>query len=113
MEKVTFQEIEVDRCVKCRGMWFDALEHEKLKACAESEAIDDATAASRPKLSRSKSLQCPVCHAQMIEMVDARQPHIHFESCKVCHGVFLDAGEFRDYKQETLGEWLRGLLPRK
>ena len=25
----------------------------------------------------------------------------------VCHGVFFDAGEFRDFREETFGERLR------
>ena len=31
MEKVDFQTVVVDRCTGCRGLWFDNLEHEKLK----------------------------------------------------------------------------------
>jgi len=40
MEKVTVDEIEVDRCQSCEGMWFDLREHEHLKQRAASEAID-------------------------------------------------------------------------
>ena len=40
MEKVTFQNITVDRCTACRGLWFDALEQEHLAAIKGSEAID-------------------------------------------------------------------------
>ena len=40
MEKVTHQAIEVDRCTGCKGIWFDMLEHEHLKAMKGSEAID-------------------------------------------------------------------------
>jgi Zn-finger nucleic acid-binding protein len=43
----------------------------------------------------------------MIRMVDHQQPHIHFESCTLCHGVFFDAGEFRDYKEVTVAEWFK------
>jgi hypothetical protein len=39
-------------------------------------------------------------------MVDPAQPDIWFESCPVCHGTFFDAGEFRDWKDRTLGEFL-------
>jgi Zn-finger nucleic acid-binding protein len=40
-------------------------------------------------------------------MVDAAQPHIWVESCPVCHGTFLDAGEFTDLKERGLRELLR------
>ena len=31
MEKMTYKDIEVDRCTLCKGLWFDALEHEALR----------------------------------------------------------------------------------
>ena len=40
MEIVTYAEIVVDRCTKCRGLFFDALEPEKLKRAKGSEVID-------------------------------------------------------------------------
>ena len=46
----------------------------------------------------------------MIRMVDSEQPHIWFEACKTCNGVFLDAGEFIDLKDRTLLDRLRDLF---
>ena len=43
-------------------------------------------------------------------MADRRQPHIWYESCKVCYGVFFDAGEFTDFKEETLLDWFKGVI---
>ena len=43
MEKVTFQDVEVDRCINCGGMWFDMLELEELKKMKGSEKIDTGT----------------------------------------------------------------------
>ena len=40
MERVDFQGVEVDRCTVCKGLWFDALEHELLKKMEGSEEID-------------------------------------------------------------------------
>jgi hypothetical protein len=37
------------------------------------------------------------------------QPHIWYEVCRD-HGMFMDAGEFTDYKNETLADWFRSLL---
>jgi Zn-finger nucleic acid-binding protein len=31
MESVSYQGVEVDRCAKCAGLWFDMLEAEDLK----------------------------------------------------------------------------------
>jgi Zn-finger nucleic acid-binding protein len=112
MEKVTFGGTTVDRCVACKGIWFDAGEREQLKDAKGSEAIDTANPGAGAAPAAGKIL-CPVCHTQMIRMADHAQPHIHFESCTVCYGVFFDAGEFRDYKEHTLAETVKQLFSRR
>src|SRR5688500_12312425 len=119
MGKVTFGSVVVDRCTSCKGLWFDAREHERLKDVEGAETIDVgplATGATKPATDAADrsnrpsdaKIDCPVCHTRMIRMVDHQQPHIHYESCTVCHGVFFDAGEFRDYKDQTVSEWFKG-----
>jgi len=49
----------------------------------------------------------------MIRMVDHQQPHMLFESCPVCYGVFYDAGEFRDYKSHTVVDLFRDLFKKE
>ena len=39
MGKVTFASVVVDRCTSCRGLWFDAREHERLKDMKGSEML--------------------------------------------------------------------------
>ena len=48
----------------------------------------------------------------MISMVDLNQPHIKYEACTVCYGVFFDAGEFKDYKEKTILDLFKDLLSR-
>lgn len=115
MQAVSFQDIEVDRCNSCHGIWFDALELDKLAPLAGSEIIDAPSAgatATSPSSSESR-IPCPHCGGQMIGMTVHGQPHIRFESCTVCYGAFLDAGEFLDLKQESLLDRLRNFLRRK
>ena len=123
MGKVTFGSVFVDRCTSCRGLWFDAREHERLKDLEGSEEIDPGPrenapkSASKPPAESSRpgdaKINCPVCHTRLIRMVDHQQPHIHFESCTVCHGTFFDAGEFRDYKEHSVSEWFKGWRSRR
>ena len=129
MGKVTFGSVVVDRCTSCRGLWFDAREHERLRDVEGSEQIDAgrpqaaagaaagaapgaAAEAGTPAIGDAK-VNCPVCHTRLIRMVDHQQPHIHFESCTVCHGTFFDAGEFRDYKEHSVSEWFKGWKGRR
>jgi uncharacterized protein len=107
MEVVRYEDTEVDRCVRCGGLWFDALEQEDLRGRAGSEAIDSGPAWQAPMHDDQEKVFCPVDGALMIRMVDAARPHIWVESCPVCRGTFFDAGEFTDFKDYPIGELLR------
>ena len=109
MEKVVFETIEINRCSHCQGIWFDLHEHEKLKKLRHSESIDIGDPEIGRKYNKIDKIICPVCHTPMIRMVDNQQPHIWYESCSSCHGVFFDAGEFTDYKQHTLADIIKDL----
>ena len=109
MEKVSHESIEIDRCVLCKGIWFDMLEHEQLKAIKGSESIDIGDPEVGELFNRESDVDCPVCHTKMIPMVDRDQPHIWYEACTVCYGVFFDAGEFKDYKEQSILDFFRGL----
>ena len=113
MQKVTHQAIEVDRCTNCKGIWFDMLEHEHLKAAEGSEAIDTGDAKVGKEYDKVADIDCPVCKTRMIRMVDLNQPHIWYEGCTVCYGLFFDAGEFRDYKEETVLDFFRDLFAKE
>ncbi len=107
MEKIEYDEVTVDRCLGCKGLWFDMLEHEKLKGIPGSEIIDSGDPETGRKYNEIDEVNCPVCRAQMIRMVDKDQPHIWYESCGVCYGVFFDAGEFTDYKEKTILDYFK------
>lgn len=113
MEAVVHETIEVDRCTLCRGLWFDLLEHETLKGLADSECIDSGDPRVGKLFNVDDRIRCPRCASAMVRMVDASQPHIWYESCSSCHGVFFDAGEFKDYKRETVADLFRALRARE
>lgn len=105
-EPVEVGGVEFDRCGGCKGLWFDAAEHEALRAQPGAEAVDTDPP---PALAGAGTKRCPRCGVKMIDMVVAAQPHIAYESCGVCHGVYFDAGEFRDFREESFRETLRAL----
>lgn len=110
METVTHQGIEVNRCTHCRGLWLDMMDRERLKAIDGSETVDDGDPAVGRRYNQIDRIDCPVCRTQMIRMVDPQQSHIWFESCGTCHGVFFDAGEFTDYRKQTVADIIRDIF---
>lgn len=113
MEQVDHEGIEVDRCWHCRGIWFDAGEIDALSTQGAAEALDTGEQATGAQHNVMRDYQCPRCNGHMSSVVDARQPHIAFETCDDCHGSFLDAGELRDLANLSVGEFFKSLLPRK
>jgi len=103
-EKISFGEIEVDRCLGCKGLWFDMLEKEDLVVIEGSEAIDIGSEQVSEEYRNLRDIRCPQCNAKMLPMVDKDQFHINYESCPICYGTFFDAGEFRDLKEHTVLE---------
>lgn len=97
----------VHRCRGCEGMWFEIMAHEDLREHAERIDLNApkppvVDAARDPAAPATTSLFCPACrHYPLINMVDPHQPHIHFESCKFCYGRFYDAGEFKDFADDS------------
>lgn len=113
MQPVVFQGTEVDRCTGCQGLWFDLLEHQDLKEPAGSESIDLGEAYKGRDMNKVDDIECPVCHARMVRLVDREQRHIRYEACSTCYGVFFDAGEFRDWKKHHAFDWLKSLVARE
>lgn len=113
MERVEFERIEIDRCTVCRGIFFDSMEAERLKKLPGSEAIDVGDAELGKQRNDQGRIRCPRDTTWMVRVVDPKQPHIWTETCPVCFGAFFDAGEFRDFKQETLGDLVKSWFARE
>lgn len=113
METVRFDAIEVNRCTGCKGLFFDAMEAERLRKVRGSEAIDVGDAALGKAHNANGKVRCPRDTTTMLRIVDPKQPHLWLESCPVCNGMFFDAGEFRDWKHETLADLVRGFFAKE
>ena len=112
MEPVTIEGTDVDRCVSCKGLWFNMLEDEKLLSNAQEIDIGDRKTGA--KNNPIDHINCPVCaNTPMVRMVDNRQPHIWFESCPSCYGRYFDAGEFRDLAKHSLADVIRDLFTKE
>ncbi len=101
--------VTYDQCSSCKGFWFDTGEAEKLKDTWRPDFIDSGDPQTGKELNKVRDVNCPRCGKQMEKISDPKQRHIHLETCPE-HGVFMDAGEFKDYKNETLMDIFRGAV---
>ena len=109
-ETVSFNDIEVDRCTGCKGLWFDMLEKDDLVKIKGSESIDIGDEQVGESYRDMQKIQCPKCSRPMLPMVDKDQFHIKYEACVDCFGTFFTAGEFRDLKERSVLERFAQML---
>jgi Zn-finger nucleic acid-binding protein len=107
METVPTADHRVDRCTVCKGVWLDLGETRASPAAVA--AIDDG--APRPVLAARRDIHCPRCRTATAAVTDPATG-VSYEKCKVCQGVFLDAGEWRKLNPLTLAQWLRDRFSR-
>jgi Zn-finger nucleic acid-binding protein len=115
MQPITYQGVEIERCRNCWGIWFDDFELEDLKTMAGSEIIDIGDIEVGKDHNENEVIFCPKCVPSMLMVSehDQKQPHIKYERCPECNGVYFDAGEFRDLKELTVKELFRSFFNKK
>ena len=109
-ETITYENVEVDRCAGCGGIWFDALEKEDLQQIKEAGSIDSGDKRVGKKHNDMRNINCPKCEVKMLRVADKTQFHIEYEYCPTCFGTFFDAGEFKDLSELTVVERFKKMV---
>lgn len=105
MEKIEFAGVEVDRCTNCVGLWFDYREAEFLRSVpGANDLLDIGDPQVGVMLDVVQHIRCPRCDVPMDCMIFDQQPHLRFECCPHCYGIYFDAGEFHEFAQGTIIE---------
>ncbi len=94
LQPKTIQEIEVDTCPQCHGIWFDDHELEHL--------LDLSYKALKPLLRGKESPEanarhgkCPRDGTRLLRVTSAHDATLILDTCVECKGVWLDGGELR------------------
>jgi PAT family beta-lactamase induction signal transducer AmpG len=107
MEQLDVEGTEIDRCLSCHGLWFDAGEIEKLRDKKIAAAIDITDGGRGKEHNTIDRYRCPRCGGAMNRLVDPQQTHIWYEQCGSCHGSYFDAGEFTDLATLSIGDFFK------
>jgi len=107
MEIVHICGVEIDRCTRCKGIWFDQQEESLLKKAKGTHKADIGHQAIGEYYNTIRDINCPRCNVPMkkTDMKRGRIP-IQYETCDKCRGAFFDAGEFRDFAEPTILEFI-------
>jgi Zn-finger nucleic acid-binding protein len=84
----------VDRCPRCRGLWFDAGELESMVGLVRlytDVRLDEDDIDTIPEVERSRNLACPD-DGERLDEKDIGQGFV-IDVCPSCQGIWLDDGE--------------------
>ncbi|MBI1984518.1 MAG: zf-TFIIB domain-containing protein [Candidatus Wildermuthbacteria bacterium] len=98
LEQAIFSGVEVDYCPRCYGLWFEEDELQFAKDEKDRDLrwldIDLWENVSRFRISPSGKL-CPQDRMPLYE-VHYSDSVVKVDLCNLCHGIWLDRGEFKD-----------------
>jgi len=93
--------ILVDRCVGCRGLWFD--EGEMTDAIRRMKLASTPHAPAQLKIASGQIEDCPRCGAPMEAVQSQTLPTVEYDRCIRCRGIWFDAGEADQFGEEHAG----------
>lgn len=88
------EQVEVDYCIGCAGVWLDAGELELLLETDEERErlINLFKEAAEVK---EKSYNCPICGKQMKKSEIGEKGKVVVDKCRKNHGIWFDKGELK------------------
>ena len=95
------QQIDLEQCDKCGGIWFDQSELYRAKQ-GEAEKIESVNAEilRNPTVIEVAALHCPRDNTVLQQFTDKYFPHdIILERCPSCQGIWLNRGAFTRYQK--------------
>jgi Zn-finger nucleic acid-binding protein len=104
---VEYQNIELDYCNSCKGVWFDSGELElllKSQGLEESKTFFNGIFNSPEAASAEKKRNCPICSHKMKKTTVDGQPEILIDVCPDKHGLWFDGGEVAQLIGHLAGE---------
>ncbi len=91
---VEHENIELDYCDNCHGVWFDAGEVELLMETMGLEAAGLDSLHLAPEAKSSEEVRrCPICNKKMKKVALGREPVLLIDVCPQEDGLWFDSGE--------------------
>jgi Zn-finger nucleic acid-binding protein len=112
MSKVQLEDVLIDYCPDCFGIWFDYGELEALLK-QDIHKIGKPGQITLNLVDDMRHKKCPFCGEDLYKR-EYEDQNIHLDLCKFCGGIWLDGGEFtaiyQDLQKRQLKEMLADVL---
>jgi Zn-finger nucleic acid-binding protein len=94
--------LALDRCPACLGLFFDPGELTRVFEDGDPETLREELCAL-PVVADARPAACPRCRETMNRVASTRVPHVSYDVCLACNGIWLDAGELAALDREHSG----------
>ena len=95
MVVLELDQIEIDHCLHCGGIWLDAGELELLLETDEDRSRLREILIEEDSV-KEKKYPCPICNKKMQKVYVGEERKILIDKCKRNHGLWLDRGELEE-----------------
>lgn len=104
---VEYNNIELDHCNDCHGVWFDSTELElllkSLKLDSHNLLLDDILKLPEAESSEKKQ-RCPICRKKLKKTTIGEHPGVLIDICPQKHGLWFDGGEVAQLLKHLAGK---------
>ena len=93
--------VEIDFCEKCRGIWLDSGELELLlESAEEKDAVLNSFQISKscPEAPR----KCPICFVKMQKVICGKEKEVLIDKCPKGHGLWFDRNELEQIIEDAV-----------
>lgn len=97
LKKKMLEDVEIDECEKCKGMWFEDDELRKAKDSSDKDLnwIDFEIWKNKDQVkAEPRNLPCPQCNKALVT-INYGNTGVKIDYCPVCRGTWLNKGEFK------------------
>jgi uncharacterized protein len=108
---VEHQDIELDYCLQCSGVWFDATELELLVEVLKRQGAQISAGSvltPQPAAVKEEARKCPHCGSKMDKVWMGHEPRVLLDSCGRGHGLWFDGGELHQVLRQLQTGDLKG-----
>jgi Zn-finger nucleic acid-binding protein len=92
LEKCNIKGVEVDRCRKCQGIWFDDKELAALLDLTRKELRSVGSGKDSESLNLKRG-RCPRDGSDLLRVFSPKNRTVVLDTCAKCGGIWLDGGE--------------------
>jgi Zn-finger nucleic acid-binding protein len=104
---VEYNNIELDHCNDCHGVWFDSTELElllKLLNLDSQNLLLEDILKSPETESSEKKRRCPICRSKLKKTTIGEHHRVLIDACPQKHGLLFDGGEVAQLLKHLAGK---------